>query len=235
MGEFRLAIPRQYQFTEVAYKGFDIWKKETYGSNPKVPTLDSELNYFTIMVRRNNFKPIESEMDKEDVDRFEHNQKTTPLDQRWMWVNFQYVGKVGQERYPGKGPITGKYGSPIEDWDKYFGKDYYGRLLHDKKKVWGFDHYITANPPGTESEQWQKEFFLEPNQTRMIRCQTTLQNVPPHAPLADCQFNFEIVHPQSHDVIDVRVSLLLQYKADVSDWLQMEQGLRALFESFVVH
>jgi hypothetical protein len=26
MGAYRLAIPRQYQFAEVAYKGFDIWK-----------------------------------------------------------------------------------------------------------------------------------------------------------------------------------------------------------------
>jgi len=39
----------------------------------------------------------------------------------------------------------------------------------------------------------------------------------PHAPLASCRFNFKIVHPQSHDVINVEASLLLQHKADVSD------------------
>jgi hypothetical protein len=234
VGEFRLAIPRQYQFTEVAYKGFDIWKKETYSSNPKVPTLDSELDYFTVMVRRNNFKPIESYEDKKDVDRFEHNQKPTPLDQRWMWVNFQYSGKVGQERYPGKGPIRAQYGSPIENWDQYFAKSY-GRLIHDKKKVWGLDHYISANPPGTGSDQKQKEFFLEDKLTRMVRCDTELQHVEPHAPLASCLFNFVIVHPQSHDVISVEASLLLQYKADVSDWSHIERGIRALFDSFVVH
>lgn len=33
MGEFMLAVARQYQFTEVAYKGFDVWKKETYANN----------------------------------------------------------------------------------------------------------------------------------------------------------------------------------------------------------
>ncbi len=60
MGDIKLAIPKQYQFTEIGYKGFDLWRKETYQNIPPVPTLESELSYFTIMVRRNNFKPIET-------------------------------------------------------------------------------------------------------------------------------------------------------------------------------
>lgn len=60
MGDIKLAIPKQYQFTEIGYKGFDLWRKETYQNIPPFPTLESELSYFTIMVRRNNFKPTET-------------------------------------------------------------------------------------------------------------------------------------------------------------------------------
>lgn len=133
MGKYWFAVSRQYQFTEAVYKGFDIWRKEIYGNNPKVSAFNSELNHFAVMIRRNNFKPIESDADKESVNHFEHNQKTTPLDQRWMLIGFQYMGKVEQERNPGKEPIKGQCGSLIEGWDWYSSK-YYGQLIDDKKR-----------------------------------------------------------------------------------------------------
>ena len=233
MGEFKLAIPRQYQFMEVAYKGYDLWNAKTHHHNPKVPTLNSELDYFGIRVRRNNFRPIETHADILDQQKFSENERSTPLDQRWIWVSFRYQGKEGVALTPNSGPATAYFGSPLTDWDKYSAPTY-GRLIHNQKKMWGLDHYLSANPPGTGSNQSQQEYFLDGKLTRQIRCETKLRNVAPHVPLAWCNFIFKIVHPQSRDVIDVEVDLLLQYKADVSDWSHIEQGIRTVFDSFIV-
>ena len=238
MGAFRLAIPMQYRFAEVAYKGFDLFNPQTHYLNPKHPTLESELARFAIMVRRNNFKPIESGQDERDVDEFQNHQKTTtPLEKRWIWVAFEYFGQVGAPREKGLPLVEGDYKgflSRLADYNAYDEKRY-GRYTHEKQRAWGLEHYITSHPPGTGSDERQLEVFYDANTHQtLITCETTLMRVSPHTPLTSCDQYLRIIHPLTKDAVSVHVILLLQSKIDLADWREIEQGIRSLFDTFIV-
>lgn len=238
MGAFRLAVPLQYRFADVGYKGYDIWQPKTHRFNPALPTLDDELAYFTTLVRRNNFKPIESWADKADADAFAKDELSTPPARRWMWVTFQYEGRVAD-------PAIGALPASAMDSARHLeahvqsageGLTGNGAYVLQRQRQWGLEHYATTRPPGIGMDERHRDIFFDTaTRQTLLLCMTTLISVPPHSPMASCTDYFRIVHPDTHDVVLVTVNLLMQSAVDVADWRDIEHGVRALFASFLVH
>jgi hypothetical protein len=84
----KLAIPRAYLFGPVTYKGDDIWKTTSAGGRKRRPSFANEIENFGILVRLSDFRPIETQRDREDYQNVESRMgpAVLPPQNRWILV-----------------------------------------------------------------------------------------------------------------------------------------------------
>jgi hypothetical protein len=92
MGPFKLAIPRNYILgPDFVYDGVDIWNAESYKNRPKTQSFDLGIKYFSIRIRLDNFKPIETENDLIDFRIAENSViDLPPISNQSIFVTFRY-------------------------------------------------------------------------------------------------------------------------------------------------
>jgi hypothetical protein len=221
MGDTKLAVPGHYLLGPTGYKGVSIWD-ESYANRPKPATLDSELTDFAIKIRHTNFKPIETYQDWEDYAKLGKSIRPQPPENRWLHVGFQYdpLFKDKGEAVNMKGQLTAR----LKD-------ESFGRYTLQKDQSWGLDHYVSAHQPGTavRGETQREVFYDAKTNATFIGCKSTLRSVPPHDLLTFCRHEF-FAHPG-----DIRIGVSnIWVKTDLARWREVEQGVRAVFQSFVI-
>lgn len=222
MGDIKLAIPGHYLLGPISYPGLSIWKPEDWKKRPKVSTLETELSHFAIKIRQANFKPIETYQDLNDYGKLGYfSIDPQPPENRWLEIGFEFIGK----------PRETNRKNQLNRW---LAKDNLmdGPYVHQSRKVWGLDHYVSVHQPTTRSDQIEIFYDTKTNKTFII-CRSRLSSVPPHELQTHCQHEFDYTSPESGEVVLIDTNIAV--KSDLAHWREFEAGIRAVFASFIVH
>jgi hypothetical protein len=228
MGSTKLAIPKNYILgPDFVYDNVDIWNAESYKNRPKKQSFDLGIRYFSIRIRLNNLKPIETEQDWEDFDRSENYVMTLPPeDNQWIFVQFNYPSLFKKE------------GKPVDMRDALQRftqkKSSMGTVnfIRQKDDIDGLAHYISPIEPSAETVQGEvNEVFYDAQSNRtLITCENSLRHVPPYDPLSSCHHYFDT----SAGDISIEVGNIRDKQYYLSQWRDIEKGVLAVFNSFVV-
>lgn len=227
MGSTKLAIPRHYIFgPDFVYEGVDIWNAESYKNRPKRQSFDLEIQYFSIRIRLNNFKPIENQRDWGDFDRSENSAMTLPPpNNQWIFVQFNYPSPFKKNNKP----------VDMQDAVKRFTQKEFNmgnvNFVRQRDDASGLAHYISPVQPSAETISGQvNEVFYDAQSNRtLITCENSLRHVPPHDPLSFCHHYF---YTPAGD-ISIEVGNIRDKQYYLSRWREIEKGILAVFNSFV--
>jgi len=227
MGALKLAIPQHYLLGPKEYKGQSIWSPEDWKKRPKVSTLDTDLSSFAIKIRQTNFKPIETPQDWRDYDKLGHSIHPQPPENRWLHVGFEHVGNVRDAQ-------PWQLNRKVQLKNTIVGSPYEGHFTRQKQQQWGLDHYVSDRKPSTHPDGWTYEIFYDPKTDgTFIRCKSTLRSAPLHDVITSCQHEFNFIAKDTGEIIRISASNI-HVKSDLARWREVEQGLRAAFQSFIV-
>lgn len=219
MGDSKLAIPSQYLFGPIAYKGVDIWNADSYKNRPKHPTYNNQLDSFAIRIRQNNFKPIENLNDEQAFrESYESVRNLPPSTNRWILVGFD------ARRYP-----IDPANVVAERWRQMREKGPFNR----KADIWGLAHYLSEKLPSrdkTNDRGIQLEYFYdEKENSTFIYCQNTLRKVPPYDLISFCEIWFNAPEIRAEVNVDN-----IRDKADLGRWRDIKVGVLSVLHSFIV-
>lgn len=226
MGSTRLAIPRHYiSGPSFVYKGVDIWNADSYKNRPKKQSFNLEIRSFAIRIRLNNFKPVENLADREDYYRAQNSvMALPPKNNQWISAEFTYPSPFEENQKPvNMRFILERYvNNPLGVWPK----------MVRQKDVSGLEHYMAEKPLSTDTSEGEiNEVFYDARSNRtLITCDNLLRHVAPHDPLSFCHHYFYTAKGD----ISIEIEGIRDKDYYLSRWKEIENGVLAAFNSFVV-
>jgi hypothetical protein len=100
--------------------------------------------------------------------------------------------------------------------------------------IWLVDYNITFLPirQALITGNFKESILLIRNYLHILGVKTDCNPRP--NPMTSCTMSFFLPAKKNNDLIEVEVALLLQSKADVSDWPDLIKGITNLFNSFII-
>jgi hypothetical protein len=213
IGNVSIAVPQEYLLGPFTYVGVDIWNSESYSKRPRNPTLMTPIANFAIRIGYPGFHPVNSRADRED---YRNNAfSMTRAGHRWIHAGFESydVASKGTKREQLRRWLSDKGAGPFD---------------MDAHLAWGLQHYQSS--PVQTTVLPREEIFYDPRtEDTFIYCKTQLKATPEREPFTTCVHSFLIRQWK------VRVSIdNIQSRDDLEHWKEVEDGLKKVFESFVV-
>src|SRR6185437_9847841 len=218
IGNVKLKVPPYYAFPLVGYKGVDIWNAQSFKNRPKHPTLDTEIDNFSIRLRLTNFKPIESEKDLQDILKIgSQGYLKQPKDNRWFYAEF----RKNNQKYTRKDQLNIWLNS----------NDPPGGFVR-LNNIWGLEHY-TSRPramwTGSNLVERDEIFYDAENNSTFILCRI-VENSMLAIETTWCEIDYSI--PDLNVFVNADQ---INYIDEISRWKEIEENVNKIFRSFVVN
>ena len=216
MGETRLAIPQHYLLGPIGYEGRDIWNPRSPETGLSQPDLNKQISSFSIKVRLETFRPIESAKDVEDFGKLGMaGGWDQPKANRWLYVQFKYNKK--------------KIGYSKKEALKSWLNEKPGVVRYSQSDdVAGLQHFASLDQPMTMDAPRRDLYFDSLNNSTLATCETIKIATNPGKTYSSCRIDFSI-RQNSVFVTVQNISFL----DDIKEWQAIEENARKAFESFV--
>jgi hypothetical protein len=228
IGSLKLAVPQHYILgPDFVYEGVDIWNAESYKNRPKEDSFDLPIKYFSIRIRLNNFKPVETQKDIEDFDAFMKAAVTLPSpENQWIFVQFHPYPSLSKKENRSVDMQASLNGFI------HFGGSRKPPLEKQIEDVRGLKHYLSPVAPSTNTTAGEvnEVFYDAAENQRLMYCSNYLRYVEPHNFQSSCHYLF---NTNNRDV-SVRIDMIRDKDSFLSRWKEIEKGVQDVFDSFIV-
>lgn len=211
----KISIPHYYLLSGVQYEG-----EEPLMMIPRkyIPTFDTNIQDFAILLRLSNMQPIRTDQDERDYDQAQRNSGHVSSYETWTTIGFS------PKWYDDTGSLKGV----VTEWetDK---AHWWGPFVMQKERISGLVHEDSTQPIHNDKDGvGHFDFFYDDGTfDTFIYCQTFRRLVPPNDLFNSCNHLFVI--PELKVVAEATYT-----KNDLPRWREIEKESKSIIHSFIV-